>query len=136
MMQRKTIQCALVLDAVKALKCHPTADEVYETVRKEHPTVSRTTVYRNLQRLCERGEVLRIEVPDAADRFDHTCHSHYHVKCTRCGCVEDVDMVYLTNVEDHIQDAHGFLVTGYELIFKGVCPACQAADAASPPPSL
>ncbi|MDD2648472.1 MAG: transcriptional repressor [Eubacteriales bacterium] len=125
MIIRKTIQCALVLETVKKLMCHPTADEVYNEIAKENPNISRTTVYRNLQRLCESGEIQKIEVPDAADRFDHTQSKHYHAKCLKCGKVSDVDMDYIPNVNEKIKNANGFKITGYEMIFKGVCPECQ-----------
>ena len=123
-MKRNTIQCSLVFDAVKKLQCHATADEVYEEIAKDHPTISRGTVYRNLQRLCEMGEIRRREVPGGADRFDHRCDDHYHVRCTKCGRVFDVDMEYLPNLENSIRDAHGFQFTGHDIVFRGVCPAC------------
>lgn len=124
MFHRKTIQCALVLDTVKELKCHQTADEVYEAIVKKHPTVSRATVYRNLQRLCEAGDIKKIEVPDAADRFDPTPYDHYHVKCLACGNIADVDMEYITDIESKIKDSYGYEITGYTMIFKGFCPDC------------
>ena len=57
MARRNTIQRALVLEAVKTLHCHATADEVYEEIIKEHPTISKATVYRNLNLLSEMGEI-------------------------------------------------------------------------------
>ena len=124
MMKRNTIQYSLVFEAVKKLQCHATADEVYEEIAKEHPTISRGTVYRNLQRLCEMGEIRRREIPGGADRFDHRCDDHYHVRCIKCGRVFDVDMEYLPDLENSIQDAHGFQFTGHDIVFRGVCPAC------------
>ena len=53
MSKRNTIQRTLVLEAVNALRCHATADEIYAYISKEHPTISRGTVYRNLNRLAE-----------------------------------------------------------------------------------
>ena len=124
MIQRNTIQCALVLEAVNRLRCHATADEVYAAIVKEHPSVSRATVYRNLNGLSERGEIRRIEIPDGPDRFDHQRHEHYHVKCAECGRVFDVDMDYLADLEEKIKDAHGFRFTGHNIIFTGICPEC------------
>ena len=63
MARRNTIQRALVLEAVKTLHCHATADEVYEEIIKEHPTISKATVYRNLNLLSEMGEIRRLEIP-------------------------------------------------------------------------
>ena len=67
---RNTIQRALVLEAVRSLHNHPTSADVYEVVRERHPNISRATVYRNLGVLASRGDVLRVEVPNGADRYD------------------------------------------------------------------
>lgn len=125
MMKRNTIQCTLVLEAVKKLMCHASADEICDEIRKEHPNISRGTVYRNLQRLCEAGEIRKREIPGGADRFDHLCHDHYHVRCVNCGHVFDADMEYIADLEKSVGDTHGFLFTGHDIIFKGICPQCS-----------
>ena len=125
MTRRNTIQCALVLETVNKLRSHATADETYTELAKEHPSISRATVYRNLQRLCESGQIHRLEVPGGADRFDHLSHQHYHVRCTRCERVFDVDMNYIVDLEKSVSDTHGFLLTGHDIVFKGICPDCR-----------
>lgn len=128
MATRKTVQRALVLEAVRSLQSHATAEEVYEEVCRRHPNVSRGTVYRNLQRLCEMGEIQKVEIPGGADRFDHLCHDHYHIRCTVCGRVYDVDMAYIRDLEHGVRNAHGFQFTGHDIMFRGVCPDCAAAQ--------
>ena len=125
MKSRNTIQRALVLDAVNTLRCHATADEIYDAVVKEHPNISKGTVYRNLNRLSEMGEIHKMEIPGGADRFDHWCHNHYHVRCVRCGRVFDVDMDYVADLEKKIKDTHGFTFIGHDTMFRGICPDCQ-----------
>lgn len=125
MKNRNTIQRALVLKTVNTLRSHATADEVYEAIVKEHPTVSKATVYRNLNLLSEMGEIRKMEIPGGADRFDHRCHDHCHVRCEQCGRVFDVDMDYVTGLEKGIRDTHGFAFTGYDILFRGVCPDCR-----------
>ena len=124
-MKRNTIQCSLVLEAVRKLQCHATADEIYEAIVRDHPTISRGTVYRNLQRLTEMGQIRKREVPGGADRYDHLCHDHYHLKCTRCGRLFDVDMEYMADLENSIKNTRGFQFTGHDIIFRGICPECQ-----------
>ena len=46
--RRNTIQKDLVLRAVNEMKRHATTEEVYEFIKKEHPTIGKGTVYRNL----------------------------------------------------------------------------------------
>ena len=125
MKNRNTIQRALVLEAVNTLQCHATADEVYEAIVKEHPTVSKATVYRNLNLLSEMGEIRKMEIPGGPDRFDHRCHDHCHIRCKQCGRVFDVDMEYVSGLEKGIRDTHGFAFTGYDILFRGICPDCR-----------
>lgn len=125
-MQRNTIQCSLVYDAVNKLQCHATADEVYDEIVKEHPTISKATVYRNLNRLSETGKIRKIEAPGGPDRFDHRRDEHYHVKCAKCGRIFDVDMDYIPGLEKRIRDARGFQFTGHDITFTGICPDCGA----------
>ena len=127
-MKRNTIQRSLVFEAVNKLQCHATADEIYEAIVTEHPNVSRATVYRNLKLLSEIGYIRRIEIPGGADRFDHQCHDHCHVKCEKCGRVFDVDMEYITGLEKSIKDGRGFELTGYDILFRGICPDCQQSS--------
>ena len=124
---RNTIQRALVLEAVQSLHYHPTSADVYEGVREKHPNISRATVYRNLGVLANRGEVLRVEVPNGADRYDFRSRPHYHAKCRVCGGVFDIEMPQL-DVVSQVKDAHGFAIEGHEVIFDGVCAACQEGD--------
>ena len=128
MNRRNTIQRTLVLETVNKLKCHATADEIYDSIVKEHPNISRGTVYRNLNYLSETGEIRRLEIPGGADCFDHLCHKHYHARCIQCGHVFDVDMEYLPNLEKNIKDAHGFEIISHNIIFKGICPECKKSS--------
>ena len=127
-MKRNTIQRSLVYEAGNKLQCHATADEIYSAIVKEHPNLSRATVYRNLNILSEMGEIRKLEIPGGADRFDHLCHEHCHVKCEKCGRVFDVDMEYITGIEKNIKDDRGFKFTGYDILFRGVCPDCQGSQ--------
>ena len=71
---------------------HPTADVVYENMKLIYPNISLGTVYRNLTLLADIGEIQRLRVGDGVDHFDADTSLHYHFVCTKCGCVEDLDM--------------------------------------------
>lgn len=123
-MQRRTIQCAIVLDTVKQLKNHATADEIYDEIIKKHPAIGRSTVYRNLQKLCDQGKIQKRVIPGKADCYDHDCQDHYHIRCLKCDRVFDVDMDHLSNLENAVSDKHGFVFTGHDITFTGICPEC------------
>lgn len=125
MNKRNTIQRSLIYDVVCKLHRHVIADEVYDEVVKIHPNISRATVYRNLNQLAESGKILKVEVPNGADCFEAMHERHYHVKCSDCGQVFDVDMEYIADLEKAIKNTHGFEFCGHDIMFKGVCPACR-----------
>ena len=128
MERRNTIQKALILRAVCELKRHLTADEVYVFVKKDHPSIGKGTVYRNLAILTEEGAIRKVEVPDGSDRFDFTLKNHYHVRCVKCGEVFDVDMDEIPDLQKKIHDTHGMEFLTYDIFFKGICPECRAQE--------
>ena len=131
---RNTIQRSLVYEAVHRLQNHATAEEIYDEIVKEHPTISRGTVYRNLNRLAEEGEIRRMEIPGGPDRFDHRCHGHYHARGLKCGRVFDVEIAYLPDLPKAVTDAHGFSISGHDIIFTGICPDCQSTSSGAEAP--
>ena len=124
MERRNTIQKALILRAVCELKRHLTADEVYEFVKRDHPSIGKGTVYRNLAILTEEGAIRKVEVPDGSD----TLKNHYHVRCVKCGEVFDVDMDEIPDLQKKIHDTHGMEFLTYDIFFKGICPECRAQE--------
>lgn len=122
---RITHQRDVILDELRRVKTHPTADELYEQVRRRLPRVSLATVYRNLEWLSEQGLAQKIEVGGRQKRFDGDISEHYHVRCQQCGRVADVEMDVLDDVQERIAACCGFTVTGHRLEFSGLCPACS-----------
>ena len=125
MNKRKTIQRSLVLETVQELRCHATADEIFNMIVKKHPNISRGTVYRNLNLLSDIGEIRKMGITSGADRFDHQCHEHYHARCVKCGRVFNVEMEFMADLGKNIKDTHGFEITGHDVIFKGICLQCN-----------
>jgi len=121
---RITNQRDVILSELRAVKTHPTADELYTQVRSRLPRVSLATVYRNLEWLSEQGLARKIEVGGRQKRFDGDISDHYHVRCQKCGRVADVEMDVLENLEGRISEACGFNVTGHRLEFTGLCSEC------------
>ena len=71
---------------------HPTADMVYESVRKEIPNISLGTVYRNLHFLADHNELKVIHAGDGKEHFDARTTNHSHFVCDECGSVIDLVM--------------------------------------------
>jgi Fur family ferric uptake transcriptional regulator len=129
--RRNTAQRKLVLSAVRGRCDHPSADQIYLSVAAVDPRVSRGTVYRNLNVLCDEGEVLHVKLPDGPDRFDLRLEPHCHILCTRCGTVEDADIPYRPELDAEASESTGYQVSRHRTVFEGLCPRCRdAADAA------
>lgn len=129
MASRQTVQRTIIEDEVRTLANHPTADQVYEAVHLQHPSISKATVYRTLNRLSDEGELLKVKINNGADHFDHQTFPHYHIRCTKCGRVDDVMVPVLGTIEKEAAAGSGYVITGHSLQFDGVCPACQAKAA-------
>ena len=121
---KNTIQKEAVTHALFVLD-HPTADEVFDCVHSEYPTVSKATVYRILNRMAEDGEILHLVVPSGPNRFDTTLSEHHHIKCTVCGKVCDISLPELVEIEKRINEESGFAVSRRLVFFEGICPSCQ-----------
>jgi len=120
---RFTPQRKVILEELKGLDTHPTADELYERVRRRMPKISLGTIYRNLDILSHQGLIQKLEVAESQMRFDGNPSPHYHVHCTRCGRIGDIfscpDISFvLKEIETD------FRIDGYSLIFHGQCPNC------------
>ena len=120
-------QRELILKTVLENPIHPTADAVYEQVRRENPRISLGTVYRNLNFLSEMGIIRKISMPVGSDRFDGRLDEHYHMICTSCGQVFDVECSALEDLDRQIMAAQGFRVEEHHLLLTGLCRKCREA---------
>lgn len=115
-----------VYAALAATKSHPSADSLYQELRKSYPNISRTTVYANLSRLREEGSVICVGVVNGRERYDAVTDPHPHFICSVCGAVLDVEGLPDTRQLDREAEAHNPVhVDFHELTFRGVCQSCD-----------
>ena len=117
-----TKQKAAILEIIRSGKCHYTAEEIFNLVKKVLPGISRATVYNNLHALEGDKSIRRITGEDASDRYDSSYVPHGHLFCTSCGSVQDF------TVPDFLDELQRVLDTGidsYELKVRYVCPSCK-----------
>lgn len=122
----------LILDIIKNTTCHPTAEWVYQEAKKELPSIGIATVYRNLNTLVELGEVRRLSSGDGQDRFDGMVDEHFHMKCSCCGGLVDLEpegKEKLLRLKEVICDTFAGLTVDTELsavLLRGICEDCRA----------
>ena len=120
----QTKQRQIILETIRAIDSHPTADELFQAIRPKMPTISLATVYRNLNFLAEAGEIRKLSMPGMSDRFDWKLDPHDHLVCETCGRLFDFTLP--VDLKDMIGAASGMQVKRYTLVARGVCPACAA----------
>ena len=123
MSTRNTLQKEIILSALCSLKTHPTAPMLYEIIHREHPTISRSTVYRVLGQMVDEGTARRLGIAGTEDRYDSDTSPHSHIRCRICGKVDDLPAV---NVSE-LSDTAGYAVEGCAVEYVGVCACCQIA---------
>jgi Fur family ferric uptake transcriptional regulator len=123
--QRKTRQREVILKELRRLRSHPTAVGLYEIVRRRLPRISLGTVYRNLERLADMGVIQKLVWAGSQARFDGNADCHHHVRCTRCGRVDDLPGPPLDLAKVKYDDCHGYQLFGYRLEYLGICPRCR-----------
>jgi Fe2+ or Zn2+ uptake regulation protein len=107
---------------------HPTAEELYRAIRKRYPTISLSTVYKNLEVLEKNGFVSRTPTRSSIARYDANQDPHHHLVCRLCDRVEDwyTDKSVLETAGKGIR---GFAVESCQIHFYGVCGECREKSA-------
>ena len=122
---RSTKQKTLILETLKGLHTHPTADEIHSIVRVQLPNISLGTVYRNLEILSKSGKIRKLEMAGTQKRFDGNVDKHFHIRCSKCGAVSDLDKVPVTELGRLIFVDCDYEIQDYTLEFSGLCPKCR-----------
>ncbi len=124
MKYRKSKQRQKIYEFLSAKKHHPTANDIYDHIKKDFPSLSLGNVYRNLNILVETGMVKKIEAGSTFDRFEAVKTPHYHFVCKSCGEVIDIDMQIQSQLDDYVRNETGFNITGHRIDFYGICGKC------------
>lgn len=122
---RSTPQRQAVWEVLTGSGDHPTATEVLDRVRQRLPGVGAATVYRALARLVDTGAATELRLGEHTLRYDANTRRHDHLVCDRCGQTRDVDAAVPEALSETVAERTGYLVTRYDLQFRGVCPDCR-----------
>lgn len=125
---RITVQKRAILEAVLDLDNHPTADQVYESVARVVPDISRTTVYRTLEAFARIGVITKACHPGSSTRYDPRVELHHHLICLHCDAVIDITDTGLDALKLPDTSDHGFEVRDFRVQLRGICRRCQTKD--------
>lgn len=126
---RMTNQRQVILDyVVGASLAHPTAEHIFQAVRKKLPRISFGTVYRNLLVLEQLGMIAPLYYSKECMRYDGMADNHYHFVCRHCDKVENVSMDEMLELDKQISRRHGVSAAYHRLFFYGACKDCQKLE--------
>lgn len=123
-----TPQRLAVMESLQHRRDHPTAENLYQEVRRKLPAISFNTVYKTLEILCQKGMVIKVNPLHEVARYDGDTGPHAHLICRQCHRIVDLDWrrEEFPSLAPH--DQHGFQVEHPSLTFWGLCPQCQQQE--------
>ncbi len=115
----------MLLSALERDRRHPTAEQLYETLQANHPSLSLSTVYQTLDTFIRKGLCRRVS--DAGDRLrvDGTPQDHDHAICRTCGTIFDIDREIFPRPLPPPYLPNGLAVTGLRVEYDVICAMCQ-----------
>ena len=122
--QRHSKQRDAILENLCSRYDHPTAEDLYFSLKPQIPALSLATVYRNLAMLEGDGKIIRIGSGGTV-RYDGNVNLHYHLTCLGCGGVFDVfheNDCGLCNKASEVFDGK---IISHSVLFTGYCSACN-----------
>lgn len=120
-----TPQRLAIVKILAQSKGHPNIERIHEQLKKDYPTMSLATVYRNVMILKSLGEVLELGFPDGSNRYDgNKPYPHPHVICSVCKKIIDPKLDTLKDMTEEVAKETGFKILTHRLDFFGICSDC------------
>lgn len=118
-----TPQRLAILEYLENTKEHPSAEDIYNALKDDFPSMSVATVYNTLEILIEKGLVKELSLDSSKKRFDPFTHPHHHFVCKKCGKIVDVEKIDLTISIP--EDLSNYQVEEMQIVYTGLCPECK-----------
>ncbi len=122
-----TPQRIAILEAIFELDNHPTAENIIDFIRKNHPNIATGTVYKVLDTLIENKLVKRVTTERDIMRYDGVLEHHHHLYCVECDLIEDyVDEELNEILKSYFKNKkiEGFEIKNFVLQINGVFNKC------------
>lgn len=118
-------QREIILNEVMNSHLHPTADSIYNSLKKDNPELSLGTVYRNLSQLTKHGFISKLSIPNQSDRYDKNIKPHAHLICKDCNNIYDVESETINKFINDLSNEKDLSITNYDIVLQGTCKNCK-----------
>jgi Fur family peroxide stress response transcriptional regulator len=120
-----TPQRFAIYQILAGTETHPTADEIYQTIKPTFPMLSLNTVYYTLSSLKEAGLAWEVPVEHGPARYDANMDHHHHLVCITCGRIDDYYDEALDSLAPSGTNVHGYEIHSHRVEFHGYCASCR-----------
>ncbi len=105
---------------------HPTAQEIFDKLRPEFPSLSLATVYNTVETLLSLGAINALgSAGDGTIHYDANITPHINLACISCHRVIDLESQYVQSVSQEVAASSGYQIRGARVLYYGLCPDCQ-----------
>jgi len=118
---RPSLHRLKILEYLDKNRIHPTVDLIYESLRREVPTISKTTIYNTLSLFVEKGVIGDLTISGYDVRYDAEAKPHAHFLCKQCGKIFDLKDIKCPH---NSKEVRGNKIEEVHLYFKGICEKC------------
>ena len=114
-----------ILECLQERSDHPSADQIFRSLKAQRPELSLGTVYRNLGILVQDGVISSAGQVNGQERYEARTDPHPHFMCRRCNRLTDLDLPDLEkDVYDKIRKNMGYIPESHTLTIIGICSEC------------
>ncbi|TLY26930.1 MAG: transcriptional repressor [Nitrospirae bacterium] len=128
---KRTPQRCAIYEMLTGRTDHPTAEDIYRTVKRTFPMISQNTVYYTLSTLQEAGLISEVNFGHEHARFDANMDRHHHLVCVSCQEINDLYDGTLDRLSMSSKKGRQYTILGHRVEFYGYCKRCQEKSKSS-----
>jgi Fe2+ or Zn2+ uptake regulation protein len=119
---KATIQRTSILESIDAAG-HINIDDIYEGVKKQYPTLSLATIYKNIIMMQENNVIIEVPMNGEKSKYELKKEEHMHLICEACGDIKDTE---ITSETKEVLIIENFQVKSSQINLFGLCEQCQS----------
>lgn len=119
-----TPQRLAIIGYLEGNTTHPAAEDIFNAVKVDYPTISLATIYNTMDTLVDIGVVQEILIDNEKRHFDPDLSSHFHALCRKCGNITDIFEEFTKESKAITSKVSGFNVESANIDFYGICAHC------------
>ncbi|MFX0041106.1 MAG: Fur family transcriptional regulator [Promethearchaeota archaeon] len=123
-----TTQRLAIYNFVISREDHPSADQIYQALKNDYPTISLGTVYKTLDLLEELSLVQKLGFTEDRVRYDPDMELHINMVCSNCGKIYDYKAEHLDQLWSAIISDLGVRPKGQRIDIYHECDDCKKTE--------